>query len=397
MLKYLGKRFPRRNSILFVCPDYHCSFFYRDEFRNLGWKADIYVPWTYPQQFLFDDVGIKRCPRIVGSNKYANTINYFLYSLWMCLAAFKYNHFVFYGKVRTPYSLKRIRKIMSRTDKRIFIPEIAFLKILRKALVFIPSGCNDEYSQDQFRGFDGGKVCGNCGFQSRCNDSVNTFYFEIVKKYFNASISTAPGFFQSPNFKTLDLKYKVIDFSYFDPKMKIPQQFLWKSTGAIRILHAASLESRSEEGKNIKGTPYIHAAIDQLKLEGYDIDFLHVQGVASKDMRYYQVQADLIIDQLIYGLWGSSGIEALALGKPLVCYLRPSWRRRFMDTFGYTKLPIIEATTDSIYSVLKHLLDDRDGLEQIARESYQFARHHYNLRENTLTFMDALEKIRSEN
>ena len=43
-----------KKKILFITPDYHCSFAYRDELRKLGWKADIYVPHDYPELMLFD-------------------------------------------------------------------------------------------------------------------------------------------------------------------------------------------------------------------------------------------------------------------------------------------------------------------------------------------------------
>jgi hypothetical protein len=366
----------------------------------MGWRADIYVPWEYPKQFLYDDSEIKRHPRIQTLNnispKIASFVDCILYTLWLIFAASKYDYFIFYGKIRNPFYYYQ-GPAFSQMYKKRFILELSFLRSLKKVLVYIPSGCNDEYSQEQFRRFDDGKVCANCGVQKRCDDNFNVLNFEIVKRYFNVSISSAPGFFKSPNFPTLDLKYKVINFLHFDSKMKIPQRFHWKKTNAVRILHTASMTTRNDDGKNIKGSQYIYSAINQLKLDGYDIDFLHLQGVPSREIKFYQVQADLIIDQLIYGLWGSSGIEALALGKPLVCYLRPSWKKRFMQTFGYSKLPIIEATTDSIYSVLKNLLDNRESFDLIGIKSLDFAREHYSLRENTLGLLSALKKIKSEN
>ena len=39
-------------------------------------------------------------------------------------------------------------------------------------------------------------------------------------------------------------------------------------------------------------------------------------------MRYYQVQADIIVEQLIYGWWGSTAIEGM-LGKPVTVILIP--------------------------------------------------------------------------
>ena len=65
----------KKNSILFVRPDYHCSFFYRDEFRKLGWRADILVNYNYPQDLLYSNKKILRI-KIEKSN--FKILNYFI-------------------------------------------------------------------------------------------------------------------------------------------------------------------------------------------------------------------------------------------------------------------------------------------------------------------------------
>ena len=78
-------------------------------------------------------------------------------------------------------------------------------------------------------------------------------------------------------------------------------------------------------------------------------------------MLYYQLQADIVVEQLIYGWWGSTGIETMALGKPVVCYLRSEWKENFLNHFKeYSSLPIVEADTSTIYEVLKKLTIDDD-------------------------------------
>jgi hypothetical protein len=44
-----------KKSVLFFNPDYHCSFFLRDEMRKRGWRAEIFVTSIYPRRFLFND------------------------------------------------------------------------------------------------------------------------------------------------------------------------------------------------------------------------------------------------------------------------------------------------------------------------------------------------------
>ena len=73
-------------------------------------------------------------------------------------------------------------------------------------------------------------------------------------------------------------------------------------SSTFKILHSTSLENRNSNGKNIKGSGYIERAVEQLISEGFNCELMRITDVNSSDMRFFQAQADLIIDQLIYGL-----------------------------------------------------------------------------------------------
>ena len=94
-------------------------------------------------------------------------------------------------------------------------------------------------------------------------------------------------------------------------------------------MHGFHNKGREQNNKNIKGSPFIKLAIDRLIKEGHEIEYLFLNDIDSNKMRYYQTQADIIVEQLIYGWWGSSGIETMALGKPVICYLRDEWKNNF--------------------------------------------------------------------
>jgi hypothetical protein len=71
------------------------------------------------------------------------------------------------------------------------------------------------------------------------------------------------------------------------------------------------------------------SAVERLQSEALPVQLVSVTDIPSNQMRYYQAQVDIIVEQLIYGWWGSSGVETMALGKPVVCYLRPKWKEFF--------------------------------------------------------------------
>ena len=47
-----------KNKILFVSPDFHSTFFQAKELKALGWKASIYVTFSYPRKLLFTDKNV---------------------------------------------------------------------------------------------------------------------------------------------------------------------------------------------------------------------------------------------------------------------------------------------------------------------------------------------------
>jgi glycosyltransferase involved in cell wall biosynthesis len=110
-------------------------------------------------------------------------------------------------------------------------------------------------------------------------------------------------------------------------------------------------------------------------------------------MRYFQVQADLIIDQLIYGQWGSSALEGVALGKPVICYFNKEWKINYLRNFSIDVWPFIEADTDSIYGVIKNLLDNPSLILEYSKLSTEFATKYLNIESNVKEFVSYLESI----
>lgn len=130
------------------------------------------------------------------------------------------------------------------------------------------------------------------------------------------------------------------------------------------ILHAPT---RSE----IKGTKYINAAIERLQGEGYDIEYLLLQNIPNNQAVEYYKKADLAIDQLQIGWYGGFAVECMALGKPVICYIRES-DMHYIPKEMNEEMPIIRTDKDGIYHCLKGILDDKKQLVEIAHRSRQY-------------------------
>jgi len=259
-----------------------------------------------------------------------------------------------------------------------------------KILLF-PSGCRSELTKEEFSRFDNGNVCDNCGW-AVCDDRINKKRLSLVGKY--ADLVVGWGTFDSPHFEYTHNRYKSLDLDLWRPGLNVPKKYDLFPTENIRIMHSFYDGNRLHGGKNIKGSPYIVEAINRLKEEGYKVEYLYISNVPSNEIRYYQVQSDIVVEQLIYGWWGSTGVETLALGKPVVCYLRPAWKKFFLEKFPeYDELPIVEANTENIYEVLKNLVIDEAFRREKGKESRRFAESHYDVVKNTQSLIELVENI----
>ena len=79
-----------------------------------------------------------------------------------------------------------------------------------------------------------------------------------------------------------------------------------------------------------------------------------------------------MVDQLLCGWYGGLAVELMALGKPVICYIREA-DLQFIPAEMRQELPLINATPGTIYDVLKEWLTvRRDRLPQVGRQSRDY-------------------------
>ncbi len=94
----------------------------------------------------------------------------------------------------------------------------------------------------------------------------------------------------------------------------------------MKIYHAVgNFQKRTAGGRNIKSSHIYVPLIDRLKAEGYPVELIVRARRAEHRGPVHQVQADIVVDMLTFGWFGANVREALMLGRPVVCYLRPEW------------------------------------------------------------------------
>jgi glycosyltransferase involved in cell wall biosynthesis len=152
------------------------------------------------------------------------------------------------------------------------------------------------------------------------------------------------------------LPYCSVDVEAFEP--------VWPRTdGPAVILHAPSDQS-------IKGSHLVIAAVERLK-KRYPIEFILVKGVPYQDALKLYRRADLIVDQLYTGWYGGFAVEAMALGKPVGCYLRDE-DLSVLPAAMRAELPLVRLDPDAVEADLETALRHRQLWPLWGRRSRQF-------------------------
>jgi glycosyltransferase involved in cell wall biosynthesis len=122
------------------------------------------------------------------------------------------------------------------------------------------------------------------------------------------------------------------------------------------VVHAPSDRIR-------KGTEHVIRACKQLEVE-LDI----VERVPHSEARARYERADIVVEQLNAGWHGVFALEAMALGKPVVTYLKADIVRCTEEAFG-VRVPIVSATKETLADRLRPLVESPAERRRIGAES----------------------------
>jgi glycosyltransferase involved in cell wall biosynthesis len=166
-----------------------------------------------------------------------------------------------------------------------------------------------------------------------------------------------------------------LDPELWRPDLSVPDMYkLKRDPGELIVYHAVgNIETRARGGRNVKGTEAVLAAVERLRSEGMNVRIEFITNVPSKDVRFIQVQADVIVDQLNYGRYGATAREALMLGKPTICYIRKDEPAGAERLESIETCPLVSANEETVYAELQALLRNEARRRAIGEESRAFA------------------------
>jgi hypothetical protein len=262
--------------------------------------------------------------------------------------------------------------------------EITLLKDLGKKIVYGNNGCLDGVSQTSFAQWGPESVCSICVWKNHpeiCSDERNLSWGRFrnaVSDYQCLSGGNRVDFNDDPRVHEVP-EFYCLDTDVWQPQLVIPDEFRVPSRpeGTIRLYHAVGnrVDRTADTGANIKSSHLYLPLIEKLRAQGLQLELLEPTGIPNKQVRFFQAQADIFLDMLTYGWFGATAREAMMLGKPVICYIRPEWLASVREEIAdyADELPIISATPGTIEDVLRDLIANPEKRRRIGERSRAFA------------------------
>jgi glycosyltransferase involved in cell wall biosynthesis len=146
------------------------------------------------------------------------------------------------------------------------------------------------------------------------------------------------------------------------------------------VLHAPSNRVR-------KGTERVIAACAELP-----VDLEIVEGVPHEEARERYRAADIVVDQLNAGWHGVFALESMALGKPVVCNVRPEWVERAERRYGL-QVPIVPATKETLVDALRPLVDSPARRREVGAASRAYVERVHDVDRVADRLVELYERI----
>lgn len=254
-----------------------------------------------------------------------------------------------------------------------FFPRLSY-KYPNRLEFFLINAFNKKIVVD-FRGSEAFDV-----IESIRKEKENSPYYEIYK-------DKGPDFFRRRNLiKNLLIKHadavvlagpwlvdSVSKYDFIIPYSRDINQIRsyrkrYKSNKDFTILHAPT-------NQELKGSRFLIEAVEKLNTQGLNVTLIIADKIDREKLYDLINRADVVVDQLLLGWYGGFAVEAMALGKPVISFLKHEYRE--LVPFG-KEIPIINANKDNLVEVLKGLIAERKALPQVGEQGYKFVKRFHD-------------------
>ena len=211
-------------------------------------------------------------------------------------------------------------------------PDLPLYRALGRQVVFHYHGC-DVRDRAHMLATHSRATCTECA--PFCNPARQRTVLASARRFADAELVSTPDLLESA---TRAFHFPVaadLDEYPFTPPSLAPRL----------VLHAPT-------NRLIKGTSHIEAVFERLRPQFPGVEFRTVEKVPWAGLRDLMAECDVFVDQVFMGWYGMVCVEAMALARPALAYLRPEFEARAQGC------PLVRITVDTLAEELSRLLSD---------------------------------------
>jgi len=137
----------------------------------------------------------------------------------------------------------------------------------------------------------------------------------------------------------------------------------------------------------LKGTEHVIAAMASLRAEGLPVRLELHEDLTRQEVLERVAGADVVVDQLVMGWYGGFAVEAMALAKPVVCFIREE------DNPFEDRLPIVRATPATLAERIRRLVADSERRRETGLACRRFVEREHDPRRVARQVLDGLVSL----
>lgn len=146
------------------------------------------------------------------------------------------------------------------------------------------------------------------------------------------------------------------------------------------IIHAPT-------NRAFKGSDFVEEAVNKIQGKG-EFTYQILEKMSHEKALELYSNADIIIDQLLCGTYGMLSVEAMAMGKPVIAFIRDDVREKFPDD-----LPIVQATPENLADVLLELIQDPERRYNIGKAGREYVENYHSADRVTTKLLEIYEQL----
>ncbi|HEX3147116.1 MAG TPA: glycosyltransferase [Gemmataceae bacterium] len=244
--------------------------------------------------------------------------------------------------------------------------ELRFLRALGKEVFFYTYGA-DVRTRQKTQSLGEPNCCTTCPEPGRfcvCDDAVGAKLHAIRQRYATATFALGDMVHYTPASRN-DTYFWPLDLNKENGRRYEPRYPDPNASGPVRVVHAPNHQG-------FKGTPFLIAAVTKLQERGLPVELCLVERVRNREALEIYRGADIVFDQCLIGYHGYFALEAMAMGKPVVVFLRD-------PVLAPDECPLVNVRPETVESVLEALVKDRQRLHELGRQGRRYIERHYTV------------------